>query len=87
GKLLPGGHLKQRFVLMSELLTGVKGSFQSLDVGRNAGNSVDPHFIHPSPFDLLHTLPNDERDFGAFTPEDIPQEVEFRKCLALLCYC
>uniref|UniRef100_A0A8C7ZZ36 Uncharacterized protein n=1 Tax=Oryzias sinensis TaxID=183150 RepID=A0A8C7ZZ36_9TELE len=49
---------------MHSLLTGVKGSFQGLDVSCNARNSVDAHFVHPPPFDLLHTLPNDERDFG-----------------------
>uniref|UniRef100_A0A8B9W4J0 Uncharacterized protein n=1 Tax=Anas zonorhyncha TaxID=75864 RepID=A0A8B9W4J0_9AVES len=40
----------------TQILTDIKGSFQSLDIGCNPRDTVDAHLLHPTSLYLLHTL-------------------------------
>ena len=49
-------------------LTWIKSSLQRLDVSCNTRHSVDSHLLHPSSFNLLHTLSHDEGNLGTLSP-------------------
>uniref|UniRef100_A0A8B9EM91 Uncharacterized protein n=1 Tax=Anser cygnoides TaxID=8845 RepID=A0A8B9EM91_ANSCY len=52
----PHDHLHQK---RTQILTDIKGSFQSLDIGCNPRDTVDAHLLHPTSLYLLHTLAHD----------------------------
>lgn len=58
---------------VKESLTGVKRSFEGLDVCGHSRDPVNAHFINPSLLHLLNALPHNVRHLGAFTPEEQQQ--------------
>uniref|UniRef100_A0A8C3ET24 Uncharacterized protein n=1 Tax=Corvus moneduloides TaxID=1196302 RepID=A0A8C3ET24_CORMO len=58
----------------TQILTDIKGSFQSLDVGCNPRDAVDPHLLHPTPLDLLHALPYNVRHLRPLSPKKARQK-------------
>uniref|UniRef100_A0A8B9SAR7 Uncharacterized protein n=1 Tax=Apteryx owenii TaxID=8824 RepID=A0A8B9SAR7_APTOW len=40
----------------TQVLTDIKGSFQSLDISCNPRDTVDAHFLHSTPLYFLHAL-------------------------------
>uniref|UniRef100_A0A8C0BHQ8 Uncharacterized protein n=1 Tax=Buteo japonicus TaxID=224669 RepID=A0A8C0BHQ8_9AVES len=52
----------------TQILTDIKGSFQSLDIGCNPRDAVDAHLLHSTPLYLLHTLAHYVRHLRPLSP-------------------